>query len=397
MPWALGQAVADLFARIAAALQGPTIGGVNPLPPSTPGPPQPPPLSPPGPPPGGVIPEPPIQGTPDPHLPPSVVVIPGVTLPYAPLPSPDDCPVLSLSDRIAIAALQYLPPNVGQRDSQIIPIAPSEVDPMGVNYNAVTIVESNDIFRFRAISTSDAVPVTFFGRIRHPDGTIVPFAHTLTTKTANTVYLQTVNTGPGVLLGAAASVPIGSITAGSVSAVGEIGRLNGTTFTPHTLLFSGQVDDLTPLTAGAASVSAPVSNPTFTFVAMNAAVAGISTTTVTPSTGKRVRICHVSSDYIASAVASNRQMYLRLRPNGVTAHEGIPSQYIGANETGVFRASMGLSTPTAAGAIPGGFRELAINLPETLYFTGPVEVIAGCYGVQAGDTTNVGFIRYEES
>ena len=90
-------------------------------------------------------------------------------------------------------------------------------------------------------------------------------------------------------------------------------------------------------------------------------------------------------------------MYVRLRTGGATYHEGIPSQYIGASEIGVFRASLGASTSSAAGSIPGGFRELQINLPESLYFYTAVDVVAGCYGVQAGDTTTVGFIRYEET
>ena len=294
MPWALGQAVADLFARIAAALTGQTVGGISPLPPNSNPAPAPPPQPPSGPPAGGIIQEPPFVGTPPPVGPPPVVTVPPVELfptpPLEPPPQPD-CPILSLSDRIAIAALQYTRPPPPQ--STTTP-AVTTSDDMGVNYNAVTILESTDMFRFRAISTSDVVPVTFFGRIRTSGGSIVPFAHPLTTATANTIYETIVPTGAGVLLGAAASVPVGSITAGSVSAVGEIGRVNGTTFTPHTLLFSGQLDDLTPLAAGNVNPPTPLNRVSFDFF------------NETPQRGAAVQQDHYASLRLAYAVYSSR-------------------------------------------------------------------------------------------
>jgi len=130
---------------------------------------------------------------------------------------------------------------------------------------------------------------------------------------AGTIYETIVPAGRGMLLGAAASVPINSITAGAVSAVGEIGRVITGSFVPHTLLFSGQLDDLTPLTASSASVSAPVSSPTFIAIATSAWAAGSSITTITPSAGRRIRIA-LTTQIVLSLVTDSYLYGYAIRP-----------------------------------------------------------------------------------
>ena len=396
MAFGLGVAIANLFARVAAALGGSSVGGVGPLPPrpSPPVTPSPPRTSPP---PGGVIPEPPHSPPRTTTIPPPVVVIPPTPYPEPRISPPSNCELLSLSDRIALAALegnlladrQVLTPYTYTPDFEDIEMPNAT--------NSGNLVEATDVFRFRAFSTSDVVKVSFFGRVMSASGNITPFNHDLITSVAGTIYETIVPCGRGMLLGAAASVPVNSINAGSVSAVGEIGRVVTGGFVPHSLLFSGQLDDLTPLTSSSASVSAPVGVPTFVAVGMNAFVAATSTTTITPSAGKRIRICHVSADYVCSGTVGNRQLVIRLRNSGMTLHEALPDQYLTASQSGVYRASLGLAVSSASGALPGSFREISLYLPDSLYFYTATDVLVSAYGIQAGDAPAVGFIRYEET
>lgn len=396
MAFGLGVAIANLFARIAAAISGggpQAIGPLPPSPPRTPSPPVTPPSGSPVP-----IPEPP-------YVPPVAeipFVPPVVTVPPSPPVIIDDgaeerCSALSLSDRLALYGLQQR----SAQQSTLVPLAPQILIPEVVDMPNSTstghLIEATDVFRFRAFSTSDVVTVSFFGRVMSQSGSITPFSHTLRTLVAGTIYETTVPAGRGMLLGAAASVPVNSITAGTVSAVGEIGRVLTGTFIPHTLLFSGQLDDLTPLTASSASVSAPVSRPTFIVATMAAFAGGTSTTTIIPGSGKGIRICHISADYVCSAVAGNRQLLIRLRNTAMTLHESLPDQYITASQTGVYRASLGLVTSSPSAALPGAFREISMHLPESLYFYTATEVLVSAYGQQAGDAPAAGFIRYEES
>lgn len=396
MPFALGQSIAALFARIAAALQSGGGGSISPLPPRPPSPPRPP-ITP-GPQPGSPTPIPEEPYTPRPRpLPPPVVAV-SPSPPVIPDAGGDvDCSFLSLSDRLALYGLQQRAAE--QEIQQFVPsqvLVPEVIDvPQATN--AGHLIEATDVFRFRAFSTSDDVTVSFFGRVMGTSGSIVPFNHNLRTATAGTIYETVVPAGRGMLLGAAASVPVNSITAGTVSAVGEIGRVVTGSFVPHTLLFSGQLDDLTPLTSASASVSAPVSAPTFIAATMAAFAAGTSTTTITPSAGRRIRICHISADYACSAVAGNRQLLVRLRNTAMTLHEGLPNEYITASQTGVYRASIGANMLSPAGALPAAFRQISIPLPSDLYFTTATDVLCSAYGIQAGDAPVAGFIRYEES
>jgi len=355
MPFPLGEAIAALFARIAAALSSGGVGSIGPLPPSPPSPPSPSPPLPPGPPPGGIIPEPPYSPPVIPSGPPPLVSIPPL-LPTIPEEGDgDSCDLLSFADRLALAGLA----NREVRDVQVVsPSTPTlipEIIDVPQATNTGTFIEATDSFRFRAFSTSDAVAVTFFGRVANARGEITPFAHTLTTSVAGTIYETIVPAGRGMLLGAAASVPINSITAGAVSAVGEIGRVITGSFVPHTLLFSGQLDDLTPLTASSASVSAPVSSPTFIAIATSAWAAGSSITTITPSAGRRIRICHISADYTNSAVAGNRQLLVRLRNTSMTLFEGLPNEYTTASQVAGYRASIYANTNSPSGALPAAF------------------------------------------
>ena len=258
------------------------------------------------------------------------------------------------------------------------------------------LIEATDVFRFRAFSTSDVVTVSFFGRVMSPSGNITPFNHSLTTLVPGTIYETIVPAGRGMLLGAAASVPVNSITTGTVSAVGEIGRNLTGSFIPHTLLFSGQLDDLTPLTASSASVSAPVGKGTFIRVDFPGIAAPDNSVVVTPSTGRQLRILYVSGDYVCSGTAGNRQLTISFAPEGEIMWRGMASQYITASQTGVYRFTMGGQFESPTTALPGSFRQISCPLPESLWFPVAVTVTKSAYGIQAGDTVGGGSVLYEE-
>ena len=81
----------------------------------------------------------------------------------------------------------------------------------------------------------------------------------------------------------------------------------------------------------------------------------------------------------------------------MTLFEGLPSEYITASQSGVYRASIGMQMNSPSGALPGAFREISIPLPPDLYLHTATDVLCSAYGIQAGDTPAAGFIRYEES
>jgi hypothetical protein len=397
VPFALGVAIANLFNRVAQALQGiqfPTggsgggggTGGGGSLPVPTPSPPS---TNPP--------PSPTPTPSPVPVFPPPVTQVPGGGL-VPGLPTlPEDCPPLSQVDLDALTNLpNLLPP---QLTPTIIPAYVEErgILEMPLVQGAGIPLEAVDFFRFRAISTSDSVPVSFFGRIQLLNGTLVPFSRVLTTSIANTIFETTIQTGPGFLLGAAASVPVGSIASGSVNAIGEIGRMTGSTFTPHTVLFSGQVDDQQPLSSTLATPSLPVTRPTFTQVSEPDTFAEAISITITPATGRRARVLFAQADCIPSATVQERYIQCRMQVGGVTMWQNFPNVFTRANQTSVVRAAIAGQQGSVFDSSAVVVDAINIPLPESLYFWEPfVVTIRFINGIASDDCENM-FVAYEET
>lgn len=394
MAWYLGQAVADLFARIAAALRGDSVGSIGPLPPGSS-------IPPPAP-----TPQPTPAPTPTPTPAPSPPVIPPgpppvVTVP--PQPQPDgpggdvvECEWISFADRLALAGLARRE----SRDAQIIvpEILPPAQGPfdMATLTNGGQLLDATDYFRFRAFSTSDVVTVSYFGRVMSPSGAISTFNHTLTTVAAGTVYETIVPAGRGVLLGAAASVPINSISNGTVSAVGEIGRNITNSFVPHTVLFSGQLDDLSPLSSTLATPPSPLSRGTF-LTAANAGPGTNLSVTITPASGRQFRVLLVFCLFANSAVAGDRTLCIRFRPGGTTIWRNASNIFPGASQLGVVQGTMGgnLSGVSTAAASSGDL--IQMTMPESLYFPVATDVQAFYDTPLAGDALTSLTVTYEES
>ena len=307
------------------------------------------------------------------------------------------CPILSPTDLQALATLPYRDFAAISAPEDALPPLPEGFDVMPLAQGSGIFVETEDVFRFRAISTNNSVPVSFFGRVQRPSGYIIPFNHTLTTSTANTTFTTQPVPGKGILLGAAASVPIGSITSGAVNAVGEIGRVQGGTFTPHTLLFSGQLDDLYPLTTEGGGLPTPAGRPTFLSVNSAAAVASPKSVTITPSAGKRVRLTAVFYTLTTTGAAGDRSPWVGVQIAGVRYLFSLAGLNVGPGSAANVYASMGngnsLNCPAALSAgIP-----VPIGLPESLYFYDAFDVFMAKEGGVAGDTIGSALIRYEES
>jgi len=252
------------------------------------------------------------------------------------------------------------------------------------------LLEQTDNFRFRAYSSQVNVPVTFYGRILRPNGQITPFAHVLNTVTPATTYTTEPQAGEGYLLGAAASVPIDSITSGFVTAVGEVGRGAGSAFVPHTLLFSGQLDDLTPLT----SVIPVPTTPTvrtdiyaFNDLAVNAVPYA---KLITPNPGKRMRFTRVHLNYQASATVGTRNPRLLFRYNTNTFQSVFWPVSITAGQFWTLEASI-------SGASGNVNFQSAGPLNPTLYFYDPISVEVENNSAIVNDTLTAVFIRWEES
>lgn len=306
-----------------------------------------------------------------------------------------NCPPLSLADRLKIYAAQYLSGTQGGGGS-----GTSGTGTQGNGEEVITAqangtpIETTDYFRFRALSTSDVVTVSFYGRIYRKDKTIVPFLHTLTTTSANTLYETTQQATEGYLLGAAASVPINSITAGVVNAVGEIGRIQGTTFTPHTLLFSGQLDDLTPLSDSAGSIAQPVTNGQFTQVTAAGPGTDLSVT-ITPGNGKVVRVTFANCTFTNSAVAGPRALGFRFRIGGQAmwrAQGGLP----GANQIGLVQCALNSSGYLLVDTIAANGDLVQMALSDSLWFGQAFEFRCFYDTPLAGDALTNLFVSYEE-
>lgn len=306
------------------------------------------------------------------------------------------CPILSPTDLQALATLPFREFRAVEGATDTLPPLPEGFDVMPLAQSNGIFVETEDFFRFRAISTSDNVPVSFFGRVQRPSGYIIPFNHTLRTATANTTFTTTPVPGKGILLGAAASVPIGSITNGAVNAVGEIGRIAGGTFTPHTLLFSGQLDDLYPLTIDGGGLPPTEGRPTILTVDSNPAVATPKLVTITPSAGKRIRFLRLTTGVATSAVAQTRFVGASIVKSGLTAWSAFYGGFLTASCAAICEGAMGGSS-ARTDLSPNAVTHMNLPLPESMYFYEAVTVSFDIYLPAAGDVLQNARIRYEES
>lgn len=300
------------------------------------------------------------------------------------------CNVLSLADRMALLSLYFKqgllpPPGVQQPETPQVPV--------GLYDKATTegqLLEQDDFFRFRAFSTAENVAVSFYGRILRKDGSVTPFSHVLNTATAATVFSVTPQAGEGILLGAAASVPIDSIAQGAVSAVGEIGRRISGAFVPHTLLFSGQLDDFTPLSSQITPPTPTLQRATYQF-ANDLTVRAIPWIyTVTPNPGRRFRFTRIQAAYAMSAVAGTRIPLIYFRNNGNSFITLFTPLSRTAGQVGAIEGSL-----SGGGGIVSnvGFAPL----PQDVYFYDPIDVTFDADNRQAGDNITTSFIRWEES
>jgi hypothetical protein len=259
------------------------------------------------------------------------------------------------------------------------------------------IVEEEDYFRFRAFGSAGAIPVSFFGRVQGSSGNIRPFNHTVTTDALGTIFETLPRPGRGVLLGAAASVPVGSITSGAVNAIGEIGRIAGAAFTPHTMLFSGQLDGVAPLSNTLATPSLPTANPTFrTFQTIDTDPTGLFVSVaVTP--GKRARILQIRSSIVMSATAGNRQVWTRTNVGGEDIWTGFADRVFTAGQWALVRFCMngqqGSPTVTQQALAIG----TSCSLPETLFFTADFTVEVALFTFAGNDLLTNAYVYTEET
>ena len=302
-----------------------------------------------------------------------------------------NCPPLSLADRLKIYAAKYLNQSQGgdggtsggTGGTQEV----SEQNGVGIDVP----VEASDYFRWRAFSSATDVQVTFYGRVRKSDRSIVPFAHTIDAPGGGAIQTKLVAAGQGILVGAAASIPVDSISSGSVSAVGEIGRLVGDTFTPHHLLFSGQLDDLTPLTSQVSTPTQATNRTIFRSFNVSTNQAVPYSTTITPTSGYRMRFTRLQFVYTCSAVAGTRMPELFFRQGGATFQSVFFPLSRTATQTGVYEASISGSISTVGNAS-------AQPLNDSIYFYDAVEVlILDQNAISGADVVNPVFIRWEES
>jgi hypothetical protein len=312
-------------------------------------------------------------------------------------PTPLSCPIFSPHDFLQLVRFKETAELAGVGGPTINVTPPGE-PPLPQSFGFGIPLETVDFFRFRAYGTAGAIPVSFFGRVEHEDRTIVPFNYVLTTDTASTVFTTTPQTGPGILLGAAASVPINSFTNGAVFAVGEIGRVAGGAFTPHTLLFSGQLSDKQPLSSVTPPSGAPVGNPTFFQTVAPTQTNGQFSFTITPAQGKRARITCVFCKVTTSGTAGARQIGFNATVNGVFVTGTQTSRWI-SSSTSVYVSAFPNGQVIETAAAAGESAILNGPFSDAIYFTSACVVKFGCIqsNLVSGDAASGPFLSWEET
>lgn len=385
MAFILGEAIANEFSNIANVLRAPVIPGtldtsqfpasVSPsaAPVTTP----------------SLFPPPPV-GTSKGVVPPvlsTVVEVPPINTFPTPTVTPASapCPLLSPTDFMQLVSIQNRA-NQQAFETGTFQITPASVSEFGFKgeFNG-TPVEFDDFFRFRAFGNAGAIPVSFFGRIVRPDSTIVPFNYTLTTDNANTVFTIMPATGPGLLLGASASPPIGAISGGTVNAVGEIGRIVNGTFAPHTLLFTGQLSDTRPLSNTLATPATPQTFQQYGEVVTTDPVGLVQTVTITPPSGRQVRPNFVLAHFTNSAAVGTRAFAVKYAVGGTQAWRAAPAVFMVASQFGVVAAwvtGAGQSITNSSTTVSQG---AFLMLPADLWFSTAVVVSVLYDGGFAGD------------
>ncbi len=332
-----------------------------------------------------------------PGIPPPVVTVPTVDLFPATAQQPPNCPTLSASDYAVLLATErqareqgvYVPPvaNGTQTGS-------GEMSAFSVN--AIPL-EPNDFFRFRAYGSAGVITVSFFGRVATGPTAINPFNHPVKIANSTDVFQITPQAGPGWLLGAAASVPLNSITTGAVFAVGEIGRMQGSTFVPHTVLFSGQLSETQPLSSTLATPAQPVVQPTFRVYDAAASVTSPQTVTISPLTGQKFRLTRVQFLATCSSAVAARTPVVGIMVGGNTIWRGYTAGILTASQTGTLEANLSgqqnesIDSATANGPV------MNAPLPADLYFYQSIDVQLMIQNNDSGDRISDIRIRWEDS
>lgn len=317
----------------------------------------------------------------------------GSTLPGAISP----CPVFTPSQYAQLLAYQNQAQQ-GTSPSVLNPVVPvTQQGYSGKTFAVGQFLEASDFFQFTAYSSSDAVTVSFYGRIEGPDGSIRPFNYTLLTTTNGALKTAAPATGPGFLLNASASIPPGTTLTGSVNALGMIGRNIAGVFTPHTLLFSGQVSSSQPLSSTLASPAPATSNAAFFTVTSASGGVTTKTITVTPSAGRQVRILSANCFLQTSATAGSRGFSIAFQTSGTTRFFSGPGGFMHASETAQFFTAVNSGQQSYQEHTAGVSDSLSCSLPENLYFNQAVGVRMRYDVSFAGDDLSNMFVDYEES
>ncbi len=358
----VAEALAGLFRKVFFEVQG---AGIPPALIGQPGP--------------VVVGQPPPVGVPLP-VPPA---FPGTSVPPSQLaPNGQPCPVIwpPIGN---LPGWLNIPPGQGSQPP-IVVAPPSGSRSPALVFAVGTPLMPNDMIRMRAFGNAGTIPVQFYGRVQKANDDIEPFQFTLTTNALATVFTRVAPIGPGMLLSSAASVAPGAITNGTINAVAELGQLQGSTFVPHTLLYSGQVTETAPLSGG---VSPTESNTeSYGYYTGTAAVGSAlaRAITITPPTGKRIRFTYMFAPFTNSAVAAERGYSYTLSVAGNLIWANGPDIFLGASSFGTLYAGLeGLldtAIPAAGNAVP-----LATRLSPDLIFSQPVTATALYFNGQAGD------------
>lgn len=307
------------------------------------------------------------------------------------------CPILNVNDYQTLLRLEQQAAQQSGTTPQTGLTPLQQAAALGTTFAIGQYLEINDTFQFSVFSASDTVTVSIYGRMQGLDGQIRSFNYQLKTDGAGTIISTQAVTGPGFLLSAAASIPIGTTLAGNVYALGQIGDIVNGAFTPHTLLFAGQLTATQPLSATPSGGSSAASNPQFFTIPSAGGGVTTKTVTVTPNTGKQVRIISCNAIYNTSAVAGSRGLSVAFQTAGTTRFYSGPGGFMHASEQAQFFCAVNSGQQSYQEHTAGITDSLSCSLPENLYFTQAVGVRMRFDVSFAGDALSNMFVDYEET
>lgn len=193
--------------------------------------------------------------------------------------------------------------------------------PIGPPAHAV-YVAGDESLRFSVLNAAAGVTVRIAGRFMHRDGRVEPFVERLVPATDRTVSVKTIPLAEGWLLNAQASVSAGTPQIGQTFAILSLVRGRTGAFEELATLAAGPISAVQRIAWPGSVVGSPLEGAGALRTITGATPAAGAEVSETVPTGARWQLVSFRATFAASAVVSNRNLFLQL-DDGTTVLEQV--------------------------------------------------------------------------